>query len=71
MKFKKYLQENKIDEMGSELDLETGHVITKTTMKKMKKKYKTADEFIKNLKIKIKDISKQDENRIRSAYNEI
>lgn len=60
-----------INEMGGEIDLETGHTIEKSVMKKMKKKYKTEDEFVAHLKSKIKKMSKQDEIRVRAAYKEI
>lgn len=60
-----------LNEMGNELDLETGHTIEKKVLKKMKKKYKTENEFVSHLKSKIKNLSKQDEIRIRAAYKEL
>jgi len=60
-----------INEMAGELDLESGHTIEKKVMIKMKKKYKTEDEFVSHLKSKIKKMSKQDEIRIRAAYKEL
>jgi hypothetical protein len=71
MKFKQYLKEEKLQEMGSEIDLESGHVLTKKTIKKMKRKYKNIDLFITHLKSKIKNLSTRDEQRIRAAYKEV
>lgn len=64
-------EEDKIEEMGNELNLESGYTITKKTMKKMKKKYKTANEFIKHLKSKVKTLTDKDERRIKAALGEI
>ena len=64
-----------INEMGGEIDLEAGYVITKKVMQKMKKKYKTYDEFIKHLDSKAKslhsELTKKDHERIKAAYKEI
>ena len=64
-----------LKEMGGEIDLEAGYVITKKVMQKMKKKYKTYDEFIKHLDSKAKslhsELTKKDHERIKAAYKEI
>lgn len=66
MKFIDYL-----NEMAGEIDLESGHTIDKKVMIKMKKKYRTEDEFVTHLKSKIKNLSSQDEIRIRAAYKSL
>ena len=66
MKFINYL-----NEMAGELDLESGHIIDRKTMIKMKKKYKTEDEFVAHLKSKVKTLTKQDELRVRGAYKSL
>lgn len=65
MKVRDYLLE-----MGKEIDLESGFIISKNTIKQMKRKYKTADDFIKHLKSKTK-LSDTEEHRIRGAYEEV
>jgi hypothetical protein len=57
--------------MAGELDLESGHILDRKVMIKMKKKYKTEDEFVAHLKSKIKTLSKQDEIRVRAAYKSL
>ena len=64
-----------INEMGGEIDLEAGYVITKKVMRKMKKKYKTYDEFIKHLDSKASslhsELTKKDHERVKAAYDSI
>lgn len=66
MRLKQYLKE--IDYI---LKLETGHTLTKKTLKKFKKKYKNnVEDFISHIETRL-DLSKSDERRLKAAYKEI
>jgi hypothetical protein len=65
MKLKEYLLE-----MPDSILLDAGQ-FTKRQLKKMKRKYKTEDEFITVFKSKIKNLPSNDERRLRAAFKEI
>jgi len=62
MRFLEYLTEMPI------MNLDSGHQIDPKTIIKMKKKYKTFDDFINAIKTKVKNLSDNDIRKLKAVY---